>query len=222
MHLLTGETISRGILAVGYAVVDVGAHLGYEAMLASHLVGANGRVVSCEPQPQIALWTRRNLQPYPQCRVIQSAVGDFNDTIDLYDTDLLHSAFATAAIQPGRSIRVPITTLSDAITADERPVDFIKCDVEGMEMSVLRGALDILAQDRPLLVLEAEMPGSDLPRIREFAAFREPLGYSGLMFDFDGELRLGPPGALDVGHANVAFGNLSNRAFADLASTTLN
>jgi FkbM family methyltransferase len=233
MYLLTGETISSFILTFGYSetaltalmlhtikpgmrVIDVGAHLGYEALLASELVGATGRVVSFEPQPQIASWARRNLQPYPQCRVIQSAVGDFNGTIDLTDADLLHSAYASAATQTGRSIRVPVTTMFDAIAANERPVNFIKCDVEGMEISVLRGMFDILTKDRPLLVLEAEGPGSNPSRVKDFAAFLEPLGYSGLMFDFDGELQLGPLGTLEVRQPNVAFVNLSNQEFADL------
>src|ERR1700723_1415900 len=78
IYVYTGESVSRGILPFGYGelaltalmirflepgmhVLDVGAHLGYEAMLASVLVGREGRVVSFEPQEQIACWTAKNL-----------------------------------------------------------------------------------------------------------------------------------------------------------------
>jgi hypothetical protein len=83
MHLLTGEVVSRGILGFGYAepaltalmlkivkpgmrFVDVGAHCGYEAMLASVLLGREGRVISFEPQTQIAQWTEQNLRISPR------------------------------------------------------------------------------------------------------------------------------------------------------------
>jgi hypothetical protein len=90
---------------------------------------------------------------------------------------------------------------------DERPVDFIKCDAEGTEMAVLRGAVDILSKDKPFLVLEAEMPNdSELrPRVREFAELLGPMGYQGLSFDYDGKLKLAPVSSFVEGHANVAF-----------------
>lgn len=226
MWLLTGETTSRGLLGFGYSeaaltalmlrvvrpgmhFVDVGAHLGYEALLASILVGEAGRVISFEPQPQIAKWTVRNLRKFPQTRVVQSAVGDFIGTLEFSELDLLCSAFSAAAPggRAGRHVTVAVTTLADALRDDERPVDFIKCDVEGAEMAVLRGATDLLERDQPFLVLEAEMPSSSglRPRITEFQEFLLPLGYRGWFFEFDGELKLAPLGQLEVGHANVAF-----------------
>ena len=106
-----------------------------------------------------------------------------------------------------REYQVEVTTLGDALRPDERPVDFIKCDAEGAEMTVLRGAADLLRDDKPFLVLEAEMPNvSGLrPRVQEFARFLEPLGYQGLSFDYDGELKVVPLGSLVENHANVAF-----------------
>jgi FkbM family methyltransferase len=107
MYLLTGETVSRGILPFGYAelaltvlmidflkpgmrFVDVGEHLGYEAMLASVLVGREGRVVSFEPQEQIASWTVKNLQRFPQTRVIKAAVGQSKGKAEFTEYDIIH------------------------------------------------------------------------------------------------------------------------------------
>lgn len=108
-----------------------------------------------------------------------------------------------------------MTSLADALVEDERPVDFLKCDAEGAEMSVLRGAVEILARDQPLLVLEAEIPSASglRPRVGEFAEFLAPLGYAGFFFEFDGRLKVGRLGALEVGHANVGFAPRSRPEF---------
>ena len=42
------------ILKHGGICVDVGAHIGYHAMLACHLVGTNGQVFAIDPSPTIA------------------------------------------------------------------------------------------------------------------------------------------------------------------------
>jgi FkbM family methyltransferase len=228
IYVCTGESVSRGILPFGYGelaltalmirflepgmhVLDVGAHLGYEAMLASVLVGREGRVVSFEPQEQIAGWTAKNLKRFPQARVVKAAAGQSKGKAVFTECDIARSSFSGQTTDPnagvGRQYKTEVTTIGEALVKDERPVDFIKCDAEGSEMAILRGAPDILSEDRPFLVLEAEMPDYHglRPRVREFVELLGPLGYRGLSFDYDGRLKLAPLGSLDEGHANVAF-----------------
>jgi FkbM family methyltransferase len=228
IFVLTGEDNSRGILSFGYGelaltafmieflrpgmrVVDVGAHLGYEAMLASVIVGREGRVVSFEPQEQMAGWTVKNLQQYPQSRVVKAAAGQSKGKAAFTECDIVHSAFSGQGIDPekgiGKQYEVEVTTIDEALLRDERPVDLIKCDAEGSEMLVLRGALNILSADKPLLLLEAEMPdhAEFLPRLKAFEGLLGPMGYRGLSFDYDAKLKLAPLGSLVAGHANVAF-----------------
>ena len=241
LWVCTGEATSRGLLSFGYAeaaltalmletirpgmrVVDVGAHVGYEAVLASVLVGASGRVTSFEPQSGIARWTRRSLERFDHARVVCAAVGNSCGTAEFVELDVGRSAFSRlaasdAGYEQGRKITVPMTTLEHALKAEERPVDFLKCDVEGGELAVLRGAREILERDRPLIVLEAGMPedAATAPRTAAFAAFLAPLGYHGLSFEFDGRLALAPLGGLHAGHANVAFVPQGRSGFERLA-----
>src|SRR6185437_15768693 len=227
MWLCTGETVSKGLLAFGYSecaltslmlealrpgmrFIDVGAHVGYESMLAAIIVGESGRVVSFEPQRQLARYAHENLKLYPWIRQVPSAVGDHTGITEFKEQDVALSAFSAASVKnandSGRRYQVPVTTVDDALEGTERPVDFIKCDTEGGEMAVLRGAVGVLRSDRPLLVLEGEMPtGSARPRLREFVDFLAPFGYQALAFEFDGAFRVGRIEELRVGHANVAF-----------------
>lgn len=52
--------------------------------------------------------------------------------------------------------------------------------------------------------------------VAELAAFLAPLGYAGFLFEFDGRLRIGRLGELEVGHANVGFAPLSRPEFGFL------
>ena len=207
MRVLTGEQLSRDLLAFGYSetaltalmlkyirpgmrVVDVGAHFGYESLLASKLVGKTGHVVSFEPQSAVFSVLARNLRNSKNARTINAAVGASVGVVQMDAVDILQSVFAGVAKHENSQTRIPLMTLDGALLPHERPVDFLKCDVEGYEMDVLCGAQDILINDQPLLVLEAEMPAPDRPRVREFTEFLAPLGYRPLMFEYNGALRM--------------------------------
>jgi len=59
-----------------------------------------------------------------------------------------------------------ICTLDDYLA--ERPVTFIKADVEGMEMALLRGAIGTIRRNKPKMALCVYHYPSDLFEIPEF------------------------------------------------------
>ncbi|MER6533602.1 FkbM family methyltransferase [Streptomyces sp900105755] len=67
--------------------------------------------------------------------------------------------------------RIQLLTL-DEVFADT-PLNLVKIDVEGHEMSVLRGARQVPKRDRPTLVMEALVDAALDDLIAEF----DPLGY---------------------------------------------
>ena len=238
MQVITGEEMSSAVLAFGYTevaltslmlrvlkpgdfVVDVGTHFGYEALLASHLVGAAGRVVTFEPNPDAIRVAAPNLAARTNVELVSKAVGDREGTIVLERPPIGQSAFARTTpedVPTGRGLMVPLTTLDATLGTSTRPIRFLKSDVEGGEEAVLRGARRLLAKDAPLLVLEADFPesgGEPSPRAQRLAQFLRPLGYTGYSFDYDGQFRVAHLGGLPVGHANIAFACGTDRALLE-------
>ena len=64
--------------------------------------------------------------------------------------------WAGAAESDELTLTVPTVTLDEVLDADDRRVRFVKCDVEGHELAVLRGAAKVLENARPVLLVEIE------------------------------------------------------------------
>ena len=74
--------------------------------------------------------------------------------------------------------RVPTVALDDM---DLGTVGFVKIDVEGHERNVLKGAANLLHDQRPVLLVEVEQRLHDIP-IADVWSVLEDMGYSGWFF----------------------------------------
>jgi FkbM family methyltransferase len=138
-------------------VIDAGAHTGYFSLIA-HAVGAD-EVYAFEPHPVIANRCAMNaaLNSAPIV-VIPAALADFNGTADLrMPPGGLPSGSSLVRDPEGFFVlqRVRVKTLDAFVEEwDLGKVDAIKLDVEGAELSVLRGADRTLHDYRPSVLFE--------------------------------------------------------------------
>lgn len=140
-------------------VVDVGVNVGAVTLLMARLVGSGGRVLAVEPGPPLVERLRANLALNPAVadRVTIHQVG-LSDAPGTLIWQPNQSDIGNASLHPDSGpggITVPVTTL-DALAASwalDR-LDFIKIDVEGMELEVLRGARRTLETLRPVVLFE--------------------------------------------------------------------
>jgi FkbM family methyltransferase len=157
---------------------DVGANIGLFAMIAARLVGESGRVVAFEADPEIAARLREHLakNEFGWAAVEENAVWSKEGPIYFARTDPetspdrgLGHVVATA----GRdTIEVAGVSLDEFATTHEAP-DFIKCDVEGAEVEVFRGAKRLLREKRPIVICEMHSEENHRVLVKEF----EELGY---------------------------------------------
>ena len=137
--------------------LDIGANVGYFSAIASQLVGEDGKVFSIEANPNIHDLLKLNL-PYGNVKVLNTAVGNHSGKIDFFLTkDLVNSGVAPSPFGlSSQKIAVSISTLDQLFEEGcfgDKPINFIKCDVQGDEVAVLEGAARLIAESERLAVM---------------------------------------------------------------------
>jgi FkbM family methyltransferase len=157
--------LMREKLKPGMTVYDIGANLGEVTLFAADRVGGNGKVISFEPMKEAFEWLGHNVAlngDQDRVTCYNTALSDQKGELNLYAAkdpdplgsyeDGLHTLFPSG----GRNVllhRVEVEKLDDRIE-DLPPPDFIKIDVEGAELFVLRGAMATLQKFHPQLLIE--------------------------------------------------------------------
>ncbi len=149
---------------------DVGANLGYYTLLFANRVGAAGRVIAIEPNPQTFALLAETVSLNGYDRMVSlvsgAATARSGDQVELF-VPLGEPKNATIAFEAGdrpselRTI-VPTISIDDLAQGLDR-VDFVKIDVEGAEPAVLEGMTATIERHRPTILLEFNVGRYDNP-----------------------------------------------------------
>lgn len=147
----------------GSVVYDVGANMGFYSLVVARLAGPQGRVYAFEPEPlnfqrleeHIARNALYNIHTTCAAVAAESGMVRFRRGDPRLSPTLLTGQLLTAG-QPGlpqgvrdapaeHAVEMPAVAL-DEFVSEHPPPHLIKCDVEGAEMEVLRGAAELLIE----------------------------------------------------------------------------
>lgn len=182
------QSVLQKHLRPGMVFYDIGANIGFFSLLAARLVGTQGRIVAFEADPEIAARLREHVtrNQVATISVEEKAVWSSSDPVSF--------ARADASTSPDRGLGRVVAEKSDeksfgtihvqAISLDEyvdgsASPDFIKCDVEGAEVEVFRGALKLLSERKPDILCEMHSEENRRVLLEQFAGFGyccEPCG----------------------------------------------
>lgn len=138
----------QSILQPTWTVVDIGANIGYYALQEARVVG---HVIAVEPTPESYDTLLRNvaLNGYENMEVHRLAIGDHEGVLGF---TLSRACNWNSISESGGDIEVQATTLDKLLNG--RRVDFVRMDVEGYEMHILRGMTRTLRECRPRMFIE--------------------------------------------------------------------
>ena len=137
-------------------MIEVGANIGTHTMALAKLVGENGRVYAFEPQRIVfqTLCANMALNSITNVEAFQVAVSNEKGHIMIPDFDYAKEnnfgGIELDKFTQGR--KVPKVKLDNFLELDR--LDFMKIDVEGMEQSVIEGAVDMIEKFKPILYVE--------------------------------------------------------------------
>lgn len=162
----------KNLIQKGNVVYDIGAHVGYFSLFLGELVGEAGRVLAFEPNPVNVEYLRQHLDMNGICNVdvFEFALSDENGEsffINKKDT-------STGCLSSSGDMWVETYTVDYLVDSGTvPPPDYIKIDVEGAELLVLKGARRTLEKHMPSIFLATH--GPDLKY--DCMEFLETLGY---------------------------------------------
>jgi FkbM family methyltransferase len=149
----------EALLKPGQVFIDVGVNKGDFTLLAAKLVGVDGAVLACEPEPENCKWIRRSidLNGYENVRLFELALSDESGEAPLFigEKSGWHTLLPNQNNAGRGAVTVRTRTL-DSLLAEigfARPIDIMKIDVEGAEINVLHGARETLTASRDLILL---------------------------------------------------------------------
>lgn len=148
------------LLPPGRTMIDIGANVGLHAIKLARRV--NGlRILAFEPVSAALECLRSNMQKNgigDEIEVNQIALTDYDGEITMTATQEITNFVVpdAAAAAENATETVPARRLDDVLDRHVSRVDLIKCDVEGHELHVLRGAGQTLDRFTPAIFVEID------------------------------------------------------------------
>lgn len=161
LRLLFKNTISKGSI-----VFDVGANIGAHSLLFSKIVGENGKVFSFEPIKYnlVKLNLNKHLNDAKNIEIINSAVSEVSGEVEIFEVDENQFHQGSSSLYKNEYLSslnkkalkkniIKSISLDDFVESRNIKVDFIKMDIEGGELSALKGCKNLL-KHKPKLLIE--------------------------------------------------------------------
>jgi FkbM family methyltransferase len=128
----------------GSIFIDVGAHIGYYTTIASKCVGETGKVYSFEPNRENFAALTKNTRGLENVTISNLALADFTGMSLLNLSDSNSGDHRLCPVEGRKQQVTNVITLDAYWGSGGHPIDFIKIDVQGFELHVLRGAAKLI------------------------------------------------------------------------------
>jgi len=155
----------KSILKPGMTILDIGANIGYYAIMESIAVGSSGKVLAIEPVSSNIKMLKRNIElnNTKNIDVVHGAVSTHTGTGEMFmsshsNLHTFHSEGSASNYLNTTPVSVNTFTLKDVIGNKTRP-DLIRMDVEGHEVEILRQLGDLAENEGvyPSVIFETHL-----------------------------------------------------------------
>lgn len=189
-HDRGGIAYINSLVKQGQTVLDIGAHKAGYLYFLQKQVGKDGRVFAFEPQLELYHYLKmiKDLFKWDNVTIEHLALSDNSGQVTLYipTNNVSKGSSPGATIVEGKehaefsTIQTVSTESLDAYCKrhDIKP-SFLKIDVEGNELKIFQGGVNILKEYKPKILVEIEARHVGEEKALQTFQFMELLGYKG-------------------------------------------
>lgn len=175
--------------------VDIGANQGEYALFAAKRLTA-GKVVAFEPLPSMLklLYENIKLNRFENIQVFEKGLSDKEQTLVIHEVEDAHEGLATIFLGDRvskKSFSIQLARLDDLFAQTGLgKLDFIKIDIEGAELSALRGSEGLIRKYNPTVMVEINEKTFAAAgyKIQDVLDFFDQLGYTSYSIGKGGKL----------------------------------
>lgn len=175
-------------------VFDIGANVGYFALMEAHILGERGQIYAIEADPENAARLKNNIRinEYPNIEVLQIGVGDKKDELELAKRSSSNLHMMKEIIGERDvvdTVEVKVRPLDDMIATKKIPENeliMIRMDIEGYEGHAFRGMDEFLSSNRPAFIFVEIHPSREGVDPEQIANKLIESGFSAEYISFDG------------------------------------
>lgn len=157
------EIIEHFCVREGDIVIDIGAHIGHYTLIASKRAGHTGKVVAIEAHPYNFEILKRNIKLNKLTNVTALNVAAYSSEgwVKLYMKNVtpgytIYHTLVSKRFDQIDFLEIYASTLDRIVTRNQispSEINWIKIDVEGAELEVLRGAKNVLSKSKNITLL---------------------------------------------------------------------
>lgn len=188
-------------------VLDIGAHKAGYLYFMLNKVGEGGKIFAFEPQLILYNYLKKlkEIFRWDNVTIERLALSDFEGEVTLYiPAKKVRKGYSPGAtiiekkeqINSGLNETIYTESLDSYCSRKNIKPSFLKIDVEGNELNILKGGINTLKNSNPKLLVEIEARHIGREKVRETFDFLKKLGYQGYFicdvdrvpiaeFDFD-------------------------------------
>lgn len=184
-------SIINDLVAPTNVCFDIGANIGVYSNVLAMLTGDATNIHSFEPVRHVRnkLLANAKLNGNAAIHVNDVALGDAESRMTMFQIKPEHVRGGVSSLvqndtykqlgsQYFDEVEVSVTTIDKYVQHKNlQSVDFLKIDVEGFEMNVLRGGRETIARYRPFILLELDFDRHGTVVAREMKDFFRSLEY---------------------------------------------
>jgi len=196
-----GITYINNAIKTGQTIIDIGAHKAGYLYYIQKRVGISGKIYAFEPQSLLFdyLIKIKGIMNWGNIVIEKIAISDTIGSVNLYipTNKTGQNTSPSATILEDNNIKsitrtetVLTDTLDNYCTKNDIEPNFIKIDVEGNELKVFKGGLNILTKYKPKIIVEIEAIHVGKERVIETFEFLKSIGYQGRIVHDTGEIPL--------------------------------